>query len=144
MISEAHMTWLAQSARAGMAARPAYEGGTCEGETCEGGAHAASVEDVIHWGTAGGANVLGLTELGRIAPGAPADLAICRLDDPRYFGLHDPAIGPVASGGRPALKALFAAGEAVAVAVDDAIPGLGMEALGREARAAVRALMAQA
>ncbi|WP_322104398.1 amidohydrolase family protein [Paraburkholderia sp. J41] len=152
MISEAHMTWLAQRARAGMAARPAYEGetcdggtcegGTCEGGTCDGGAHAASVDDVIHWGTAGGANVLGLTELGRIAPGAPADLAIYRLDDPRYFGLHRPAIGPVASGGRPVLKALFAAGEAVVV--DDAIPGLGMEALGREARAAVRALMAQA
>ncbi|WP_321884968.1 amidohydrolase family protein [Paraburkholderia bannensis] len=136
MISEVHMTWLAQRARAGMAARPAYAGGTFEG-----GAHAASVEDVIHWGTAGGADVLGLNELGRIAPGAPADLAIYRLDDPRYFGLHDPAIGPVASGGRPALKALFAAGHRVVA--DDAIPGLDMEALGREARAAVRALMAE-
>jgi len=134
MISEVHMAWLAQRARAGMAAEPAYRGGTFEG-----GAHAASVEDAIHWGTAGGARVLGLADLGRIAPGAPADLAVYRLDDPRYFGLHDPAIGPVASGGRPALKALFAAGRRIVA--DDVIPGLDMRELGHEAREAVSALL---
>lgn len=51
-----------------------------------------------------------------------ADLAIYRLDDPRYFGLHDMAIGPVACGGRAALKALLLNGRPIVE--DDAIPGL--------------------
>ncbi len=49
-----------------------------------------------------------------------ADLAIYRLDDPRYFGLHDMAIGPVACGGRAALKALLLNGRPIVE--DDAIP----------------------
>jgi cytosine/adenosine deaminase-related metal-dependent hydrolase len=136
MISEVHMTWLAQRARLGMAATPRFRGGSFEG-----GAHAASVADVIHWGTAGGAQVLGLAEVGRLAPGYSADLAIYRLDDPRYFGLHDPAIGPVASGGRPKLAALFSAGRRVVS--DDRIDGVDLAELGREARAAVKALLAE-
>lgn len=134
MISEVHMAWLAQRARVGMAAQPAYRGGTFEG-----GAHAASVDDVVHWGTSGGAAVLGLREVGRIAPGFSADIAVYRLDDPRYFGLHDPAIGPVTSGGRPALKALFCAGRRIVT--DDALDGVDLHALGREARLAVKMLM---
>ncbi|WP_415914367.1 amidohydrolase family protein [Paraburkholderia sp. J67] len=136
MISEVHMTWLAQRARVGMVAQPAYRGGQFEG-----GAHAASVEEVIHWGTAGGANVLGLGEVGRIAPGYSADLAIYKLDDPRYFGLHDPAIGPVASGGRPSLKALFSAGQRIVT--DDALPDVDLAEIAHEARAAVKAMLDQ-
>ncbi|KWB20500.1 amidohydrolase [Burkholderia cepacia] len=130
MISEVHMTWLAQRARLGMAALPEFHGGTFEG-----GAHAATVDEVIHWGTAGGARVLGLPECGRIAPGHSADIAVYRLDDPRYFGLHDPAIGPVASAGRPSLAALFSAGRQIVS--DDEIAGIDIRELGRQARAAV-------
>ncbi len=36
--------------------------------------------------------------------------ALYALDDPRYFGLHDVAVGPVASGGRPTLKGLWVNG----------------------------------
>lgn len=136
MISEVHMTWLAQRARRGMQAQPAYRGGSFEG-----GANAASVADVIHWGTAGGAQIMGLDEIGRVAPGFAADLAVYRLDDPRYFGLHDPAIGPVASGGRPSLAALFAAGKRIVA--DDAIDGVDLKELAREARAAVSELLAE-
>lgn len=136
MISEVHMTWLAQRARRGMAAMPSYRGGDFEG-----GADAASVDDVIHWGTAGGANVLGLDQVGRIAPGYSADIAVYRLDDPRYFGLHDPAIGPVASGGRPSLAALFSAGKRIVA--DDAIHGVDLKALRHDAMAAVKELLAE-
>jgi 8-oxoguanine deaminase len=136
MISEVHMTWLAQRARLGMAATPRFRGGCYEG-----GAHAASVEDVIHWGTAGGAQVMGLDEVGKIAPGYSADIAIYRLDDPRYFGLHDPAVGPVASGGRPSLAALFSAGRQVVS--NDQIDGVDLAQLAREARATVKALLAE-
>ena len=85
------------SARKGMLAQPRYAGGTFEG-----GADAATVEDVVRWGSAGGAQILGLAQSGTLQVGMQADLAIYRLDDPRYFGLHDMAIGPVACGGRAA------------------------------------------
>ena len=137
MISEVHMTWLAQRARRGMAAQPTFRGGLFEG-----GADAASVEEVVHWGTAGGAQVLGLGEVGRIAPGFSADIAVYRLDDPRYFGLHDPAIGPVASGGRPTLKALFSSGKRIVS--DDEIEGVDLQELSRQARSAVQALLSAA
>jgi 8-oxoguanine deaminase len=129
-----HMTWLAQRARRGMLAQPTYRGGSFEG-----GADAASVADVIHWGTAGGAQIMGLDEVGKIAVGYAADIAVYRLDDPRYFGLHDPAIGPVASGGRPSLAALFSAGRPVVI--DDQIEGADLKELGREARDVVRELL---
>lgn len=134
MISEVHMTWLAQRARLGMLAQPAYRGGSFEG-----GAGAASIAEVVHWGTAGGARVMGLDEVGKVAVGYAADIAVYRLDDPRYFGLHDPAIGPVASGGRPSVMALFSAGKRVVV--DDLIEGVDIKELGVEARRAVRELL---
>lgn len=134
MISEVHMTWLAQRARLGMLAQPAYRGGRFEG-----GAGAASIAEVIHWGTAGGARVMGLDEVGKVAVGYAADIAVYRLDDPRYFGLHDPAIGPVASGGRPSVAALFSAGKRVVV--DDLIEGVDIKELGGEARRVVRELL---
>ncbi|PZR39299.1 amidohydrolase family protein [Paraburkholderia fungorum] len=134
MISEVHMTWLAQRARLGMLAQPAYRGGSFEG-----GAGAASIAEVIHWGTAGGARVMGLHEVGKVAVGYAADIAVYRLDDPRYFGLHDPAIGPVASGGRPSVMALFSAGKRVVV--DDLIEGVDIKELGGEARRVVRELL---
>lgn len=134
MISETHAAWLMQRARAGELARPAYAGGEHEG-----GAHAASVEDVVRWGTSGGARVLGLAGLDGLRPGMAADVAIYSLDDPRYFGLHDPAIGPVASGGRPHLKCLLVAGRAVVE--DDIIPDVDLKELGARARSATRRLI---
>jgi cytosine/adenosine deaminase-related metal-dependent hydrolase len=95
MISETHAAWLMQRARRGELARSRASGNT------EGGADAARIEDVVRWGTAGGAAVLGMDAIGTLEVGKAADIAIYQLDDPRYFGLHDIAIAPVASGGRP-------------------------------------------
>jgi len=115
-----------------------YRGGAGEG-----GARDASVEDVVRWGTSGGARVLGLDDIGKLEPGMAADLAIYALDqDPRHFGLHDVAIAPVASGGRAHLRALLVAGERVVE--HGAIPGLDMVELARAARCAVRELQAWA
>ncbi len=96
----------------------------------------------MRWGTAGGAAVLGLDAVGTLQPGKAADLAIYRLDDPRCFGLHDPAIAPVASGGRPALRALLVGGRMVVE--HDAIPGLDLAELGAAARDAVLRLQQRA
>ncbi|MDB5841314.1 MAG: amidohydrolase [Herminiimonas sp.] len=134
MISETHAAWLMQRARKGELAQAAYAGGTFEG-----GAGAAAVEDVIRWGTTGGARILGLSGVNGISIGASADIAIYSLDDPRYFGLHDPAIGPVAAGGRPFLKRLFVAGKTVVE--EDRIPGFDMAEFAYQARQATRRLL---
>lgn len=133
MQSETHAAWLLQRARKGMAANPRYDGGTFEG-----GGDAATIEDVVRWGTAGGAQILDLQKSGCLQPGMLADIAIYRLDDPRYFGLHDMAIGPVACGGRAALKALMINGRTIVE--DDVVPGLDLDALRHQAMSAVRTL----
>jgi len=132
MLSEAHQCWLMHRAHAGAASRARPEGAGEEG------ADAVSVEQIVHWGTAGGAQVLGFDGVGTLAVGQAADLAVYALDEPRYFGLHDPALGPVVSGGRPTLRWLVADG--AVVVEDDAIPGLDMAELQAEARAAVARL----
>lgn len=135
MVSETHAAWLMQRARRGEQARPAYAGGSFEG-----GADAATVEDVIRWGSTGGAKVLGFSGLDGLRVGQQADIALYRLDDPRYFGLHDPALGPVVSAGRPYVKVLLVGGRAVVQ--DDAIPGVDLGELGTRARTAVKKMLA--
>lgn len=139
MLSETHAAWLMQRAKAGEAAIAEYRGGRGEAQA----AAAATVEDVVRWGTAGGAAVLGLPAVGTLAPGQAADIAVYALDDdPRYFGLMDPAIGPVASGGRATLRRLLVGGREVVR--DGALPGVDLKELGAQARAAVGSLLAAA
>jgi cytosine/adenosine deaminase-related metal-dependent hydrolase len=133
MLSETHAAWLLQRARKGMLAKPQYEGGQFEG-----GADAATIEDIIRWGTVGGAKILGLDQVGTIEVGQQADLVLYRLDDPRYFGLHDMAIGPVASGGRAHIQAMFIAGKMVVE--NDQIPDVDMMELASQAKDAVKLL----
>lgn len=137
MISETHAAWLMARARAGHEAEPVYRGGAGEGD-----AASTTVEDVVRWGSAGGAQVLGLDAVGTLEVGKAADLAIYGIDrDPRYFGLHDPAIGPVASGGSADLRCLLVGGKEVVR--DGRVPGLDVIELGRQSREAVKALLAR-
>jgi cytosine/adenosine deaminase-related metal-dependent hydrolase len=99
-----------------------------------------TVEDVVHIGTAGGARLLGLPAVGTLEVGQAADIAVYDLDQPRHFGLHDEAIGPVASGGRCSLRALLVQGRVVVQ--DDVIPGLDLAQLRRDARALVARMRA--
>ena len=133
MLSEAHMCWLVHRALAGSATRPRPEGAG------EQGADVVTAEQVLHWGTASGAQVLGFEGVGTLAPGQAADLAVYDLDHPRYFGLHDPALGPIVSGGRPRLKWLLAGGRVVVE--EDALPRLDLAELRAQAREAVAALI---
>lgn len=119
MISEAHMAWLVHRSRHGAAS--------------------VTVEDVVHWGTAGGADLLGLGQVGTLSPGMAADLMIYALDHPRYAGLHDPAIGPVAGGGQAHVKLGFCQGRIVVQ--DGRLPGLDVPGLMRESRAAVAKML---
>lgn len=138
MLSETHAAWLMQRARAGEAAVALHRGGRGEAEA----AAAATVEDVVRWGSAGGAQVLGLDAVGTLAVGQAADIAVYALDrDPRFFGLHDPAIGPVASGGRAHLKVLLVGGREVVR--EGQLPGIDLAELGRQARAGVARITAR-
>jgi cytosine/adenosine deaminase-related metal-dependent hydrolase len=131
MIAEAHMAWLVHRAdpRAG-AQRGVQPGGL---------AHAMTVEDVVHIGSAGGARVLGLQGVGTLEVGRAADLAVYALDHPRFFGLHDEAVGPVVAGGPPRLRALLVHGRVVVE--NDQIPGLDLARLRCDAAAFVQRIV---
>ena len=146
MASEAHACWLIHRAdpRAGLGHRADARAGHGHSASPRAGTHgiqpgghagAMSVEDVVHIGTAGGAQVLGLDGVGTLRVGQAADLAVYDLDQPRHFGLHDTALAPVASGGRPTLRALLVHGRIVVE--NDIIPALDMAELRREAHAFV-------
>jgi len=102
------------------------------------GASAITIEEVIHWGTQGGARVLGIDNIGSLEVGRAADVAVYNLAEPRYAGLHDPAIGPVASGGAAKLRLLTVQGRVVVE--NGAIPGLDLPRLLARAKEAVRKL----
>ncbi|MEG0445571.1 MAG: amidohydrolase family protein [Comamonas sp.] len=134
MISELHFAWMLHRAQAGALSRAKPEG---HGE--EGG-DATTVEQIIHWASQSGAQMLGFDGVGHLASGMAADLAVYALDDPRYFGLHDSALGPVVSGGRPHIKWLVCDGKII---LENDIPkGLDLERLGMQAQAEVQALLA--
>ncbi len=139
MQSEAHACWLMHRAdpRAGERANSGHVPGHHLRQP-GGDAAAMTVEDVVHIGTAGGARVLGIDGIGTLEIGKAADFAVYDLDDPRHFGLHDPALGPVASGGRARLRALLVAGRLVVE--NDAIPGLDLAELRHEAQALVNTM----
>lgn len=132
MLSEAHACWLLHRAdpRAARRGDPLREGGD---------AAALTVEDVVRIGTAGGARLLGLDGVGTLEVGQAADLAVYALDEPRHFGLHDPAIGPVASGGRTPLRAVLVGGRVVVE--HDTIPGLDLAALRADAKRMVQRML---
>ena len=104
------------------------------------GADAVTAEDVVHWATAGGARVLGLPQIGTLAPGQQADIAIFKLDEPRHFGMHDPLIAPVTCAGSANLRALLIGGRIVVE--NGAIPGFDIRQLQSDAARVVARLAA--
>lgn len=78
------------------------------------GVDAIDVATVINWATMGGAKVLGLPSIGRLAPGMAADIAIFDLSAPRNFGLHDPAFAPIITGAAHARHSFVAGRQVVA------------------------------
>ncbi|MBO4220884.1 amidohydrolase family protein [Bradyrhizobium neotropicale] len=104
------------------------------------GAHAVTAEDVVHWATAGGARVLGFPEIGTLAPGQQADIAIFDLNQPRHFGMHDPLIAPVTCGGSAHVRYLLIGGRIVVE--DGAIPGLDIAKLRSDALRVVERMAA--
>src|SRR3546814_1708735 len=57
------------------------------------GAEKITPEKVLGWATRGSARLLGRGDIGELAVGKQADLAMFKLDELRFSGRHDPVAG---------------------------------------------------
>ena len=96
------------------------------------------VERALGWATRGSAAALGRSDLGQLAPGMQADLALFRLDDLRFSGSHDPLAALLLCGADRADRVMVGGQWRV---VDGQIPGLDVAGLIAEHSAAARKLV---
>ena len=102
------------------------------------GAARVGHRDVLRWATAGSAACLGRGDIGRIARGMQADLALFKLDEPRFSGAGDPLAALVLCGAHHADRVMVGGTWRVEAG---AIVGLDLEALMARHREAARALV---
>jgi 8-oxoguanine deaminase len=100
------------------------------------GASAVTHLDVLRWATEGSARCLGRDDIGRIAVGLEADLALFTLDEPRFSGAHDALAALVLCGAHRADRVMVAGEWRV---IDGAPVGVDLQALIAEHKAAARA-----
>lgn len=105
------------------------------------GAEAVGHLDALRWASTGSAACLGRPELGRIAPGQQADLALFRLDELRFSGAGDPLAALVLCGAHQADQVMVAGRWLVR---NGGIPGLDLDQLRARHQAAARRLWARA
>jgi 8-oxoguanine deaminase len=94
-----------------------------------------SHKDALRWATKGSAACVGRPELGEIAPGKAADLALFKLDELRFSGHGDPLAALVLCGAHRADRVMVSGKWAV---IDGAIPGLDVADLIRRHSAAAK------
>jgi len=97
------------------------------------------VERALGWATRGSAAVLGRSDIGQLAPGLQADLALFKPDSLRFSGSHDPVAALLLCGADRADRVMVGGAWRV---VDGAIPGLDVAGLIAEHSAAARKLVA--
>jgi 8-oxoguanine deaminase len=98
-----------------------------------------SHKDALRWATKGSAACVGRPELGEIAVGKMADLALFKLDELRFSGHGDPLAALVLCGAHRADRVMVGGNWVVR---DGAIPGLDVADLIRRHSAAARAMHA--
>ena len=103
------------------------------------GVNRVSHKDALRWATKGSAACVGRPELGEIAVGKAADLALFKLDELRFSGHGDPLAALVLCGAHRADRVMVAGNWAV---IDGAIPGLDVRDLIRRHTTAARAMQA--
>jgi 8-oxoguanine deaminase len=96
-----------------------------------------SHKDALRWATKGSAACVGRPELGEIAIGKAADLALFKLDELRFSGHGDPLAALVLCGAHRADRVMVGGNWVV---TDGAIPGLDVSDLIRRHSAAARAM----
>ena len=90
------------------------------------GAEHISHKDALRWATRGSAGCLGRDDIGAIAPGLQADLALYRLEELRFSGAGDPLAALILCGATRADRVMVGGRWVVE---DGAIPGLDLPAL---------------
>ena len=101
------------------------------------GVEAVSHKDALRWATAGSADCIGRPELGRLAVGAAADLALFTLDGLRFSGAGDPLAAVLICSASAADRVMVGGRWIVE---DGRIPGLDLDDLVRRHGAASRKL----
>ena len=74
---------------------------------------AGTLADVYHAATAGGADALGREDLGRLAPGAKADVVLVDLSHPLMRPVRDPIRSLVYSAAERAVRDVYVGGQRV-------------------------------
>lgn len=105
------------------------------------GAARVSHTDVLRWATAGSARCLGRADIGEIAVGKQADLALFKLDEPRFSGAGDPLAALILCGAHRADRVMVGGDWRV---IDGEIADIDLSALMEEHRAAARTLIGAA
>jgi 8-oxoguanine deaminase len=91
--------------------------------------------DALRWATEGGAKCLGRDDIGRIGTGLQADLALFKLDAPRFSGAHDPLAALALCGAHRADRVMVNGEWRV---IDGAVVGLDLAGLLAEHAQAAR------
>jgi 8-oxoguanine deaminase len=92
--------------------------------------------DALHWATEGSARCLGRDDIGHIAPGLEADLALYTLSEPRFGGAQDPIAALAHCGAHRADRVMVAGRWRV---IDGMPEGVDLEALIARHKAAAKA-----
>ncbi len=103
------------------------------------GVKKVSHKDALRWATKGSAACVGRSDIGEIAVGKMADLALFKLDEPRFSGSGDPLAALVLCGAHRADRVMVGGRWIVE---DGRIPGLELADLIRRHSAAARKLQA--
>lgn len=107
--------------------------GTHLARLAEGRLDAGRISDFFDAGTLGGAAALGREDLGRVAPGAQADLMVASLADFRDGAVEDPLRTLVLNGSARNVTDTYVAGRPVVV--DGGLPGINLDLLRAEGQA---------
>jgi 8-oxoguanine deaminase len=102
------------------------------------GAGKITPQKVLGWATRGSARLLGRNDIGEIAVGKQADLALYRLDELRFSGSHDPVAALLLCGAERADRVMVGGRWRV---IDGQIEGLDLPALIAEHSQAARQLV---
>ena len=103
------------------------------------GAAAVTHFDALRWATSGAAAVLGRDDIGQLAPGKQADLALFKLDELSFAGSHDPLAALLLCNAQRADRVMIAG---IWRVIDGAIVDLDIEEMKFEQRKQARHLVA--
>lgn len=102
------------------------------------GAEAVTPERALGWATRGSARLLGRSDIGELAAGKQADLALFKLDELRFSGSHDPLCALLLCGADRADRMMIGGRWRV---IDGQIEGLDVAKLMADHRQAARELV---